>query len=401
MSRYSYPIIFLLFILLLYLPILFAGFAGDDIYQLVRQPFFHEFGHVISVFGQVIASPTEHTLFTGFFYRPLTYAVYTVIYVSFNVNPLPFHIIQLVLYSFAVYLLYIFFKQFFSKRIAFLLACVFLIHPANNELAAYIAALSDTLCLILGVGALILLGRTKQHTGKQTLLICALLFLSLLAKETGVLFVLLTLAYAVYKKTAKRFLFPFATVVSVYLLCRANASSHVMFTYLPHPVTYRSFAEHIFLSVQIAFAIVREIIVPTRDAIKPHAFEMALLPTLKSAGLLSLFIGLCVISFFWLRKHSKKYTSMFLFFSVWIIVGILFFAQIIPLEVLFAERWLYITEIGLLGLVGILLSTVKLPKTKWATAIYLLLFILLCCFVVETFLLNTMWLNWQQHFHNL
>ena len=101
-----------------------------------------------------------------------------------------------------------------------------------------------------------------------------------------------------------------------------------------------------------------------------------------------------------LKKQKKKYVSSFLFFVDFLFLGLLFFIHIIPLEVIFAERWLYITEIGLLGILGILFSTVSLPKTKWMRVGFVLGGMLLLCFVIETMILNIMWLDWQHHFHN-
>ena len=254
MGRFSYPLLFLSIVFVLYSPILFAGFAGDDVYQLVRQSFFHDAKNIFAIFGEVIVSPTGHDSLTGFFYRPFTFAFYTLIYSVFNGNPLPFHIIQLFLYACAVYLLFIFFKSFFSKKIALILSLIFLIHPANDELAAYIAAVSDTFCLIFGISALILIGRIKKQSLIQTVIICFLLLMSLLSKETGAIFVILAVIYAGYKKELKHFLIPLIVTTVVYVPLRIHASSQVMFTYLPHPVTYNNFAEHIYLSIQIAYA---------------------------------------------------------------------------------------------------------------------------------------------------
>jgi len=196
----SYLFLFIVIVFLLYSPIFFAGFAGDDIYQLVRPDTFHNSANLVSVFDEVIASPNGHTQLTGFFYRPLTYAVYTMLYTSFNGSPLPFHIMQLILFAVAVYLIFLFFKQFFSHKLSLLISLIFLIHPANNELAAYIAALSDTLCLLFGMSILLLIGKTKEYSSKRIVAICVLSLLCLLSKETGAIFIILASVYALYKK---------------------------------------------------------------------------------------------------------------------------------------------------------------------------------------------------------
>ena len=73
------PPLFLFFVLglILYFPIFFTGFAGDDLphFHIVQKNYA---GYPLSPFTHVIGSPDEHHLL-GYFYRPLPFLFYTTI----------------------------------------------------------------------------------------------------------------------------------------------------------------------------------------------------------------------------------------------------------------------------------------------------------------------------------
>ncbi|HZE87253.1 MAG TPA: hypothetical protein VE090_03530 [Methylomirabilota bacterium] len=396
----QYFFVFLFCGVLLYFPILSAGFAGDDYSQLVHQPLLHNAQNSLTVLDKVLVFPNGHTILFGYFYRPLPFLLYTLGYAAGNGNPFVLHLIQLLLYLGATTCLFLFYKTFFSQKLAFLLASIFLIHPANNELVAYIAALPDTLCLFFGLLALFIVSITKQPTFLKKLLVSIFLLFALFAKETGMLFVVLVGLYALYKKCAKQYIFPLFISIGVYLACRIHASYHPLLTILPSPALDYAIARRIMFSLQIASAFLREIIVPTRTALKPHAFEPTIAAILLALAILFLFSACCVILWLWIKNYHSKNMTLFLFFLSWVGVGILFFVQIIPLEMIFAQRWLYLAEIGLLGIFGtVVASLAPLPKSPLITICTILFGFLLLSYTIETIILTTMWTHWQNYFN--
>ena len=384
--------------LLLFFPIFSAGFAGDDYAQLVHKPYFHNLSAVTGIFNKVIISPSGHNIFFGFFYRPLPFAIYTTLYVYTHANPFYFHLIQFFLYTLACYLLFIFFTAFFSKRLSLLLSFIFLVHPANEELAAYIASLPDTLCLLFGLAALVILAKGKGQSLTRASLVCIFLLLALFSKETGILIAMLIGIYAVYRKIAKLYALPVIATVCVYLIFRVNASFHPIFSFLSPPNSHQPFLERIFIGLQIAFAFIREIILPTRIAMNPNTFNPNLTSSVVPFFVLCCFSVACVALWTRLKNYKPKNAMMLLLFFVWVILGILFYVQIVSLEVLFAERWLYVAEIGVLGILGVILSMLPLKINRWLILCCILFIILLTLFTTETFLLNGMWHNWQHYF---
>ena len=389
------PPLFLFFVLglILYFPIFFTGFAGDDLphFHIVQKNYA---GYPLSPFTHVIGSPDEHHLL-GYFYRPLPFLFYTTISSNSVTSALPFHAIQIILYILAVYLLYIFYKRFFSGKIAFILGIIFLIHPANNDLGAYIAALDETLCLFFGVLTLLLI---KKHPSKKLVLaVFATILFSLFSKETGVVFAALALIYSGYKK-AFIYTLPIFLAISAYGLFRINAAQNAVFLLTPSPTANLSMNEHIFLSIQIAFTFFREILLPTRSGIKPGAFAPTWHDSIFPAIMLVLFFVACFSLWKFLKVHNKKHLGTLGFFFCWILLGIPLHLQFIPLEVIFSDRWLYITEIGVLGVLGAALTNLPAIKTKWITLVRILFIVILVLYAIQTLVLNFMWLNWEKYF---
>jgi hypothetical protein len=379
--------------LLLYFPVFFAGFAGDDQahFHIVQKNYA---GHPFAPFEHVIGSPDNNRIL-GYFYRPLPFLIYTTILTITGSSALPFHIVQILLYILAAYLLYVFYRRFFPKNISLLLGVIFLIHPANNDLGAYIAALDETACLLFGILALLLI---KKHpsTKRAVAVFIAILF-SLFSKETGVIFAALAITYSGYKK-AFIYTLPVLLAMLAYGLFRINAAENPVFLLTPSPTVDLSTSEHLFLSLQIAFTFLKEITLPTRSGIKPGAFDPSWHNSILPAIMLGLFFIACFGLWKFLKRHNKKRAVVFTFFFCWILLGIPLHLQFIPLEVIFSDRWLYITEIGMLGILGVTITSIPAIKDTWFTIVRTLFIVMLFLYAIQTFVLNFMWLHWEKYF---
>jgi uncharacterized membrane protein len=91
------------------------------------------------------------------------------------------------------------------------------------------------------------------------------------------------------------------------------------------------------------------------------------------------------------RKASKSIYRKYLFFSAWVILGLLTLSQIIPLDMTASETWFYFSMAGLLGMIGILVKTfIKNSNPNWLLAIAVLLIAL---FGFRTLMRGTDWNN--------
>jgi len=129
-------------------------------------------------------------------YRPLTLFVWATVSHLYGyknaVDALPYHLINLLLNTWVVYLLFrVVIRLFDSVRLAVVTSLLFAVHPLHSEAVAYVAGLSDLLAT-----AAVLLGLLLWHSATRTpgrlrvgpyVGMLLVLFLGLLAKELAVL----------------------------------------------------------------------------------------------------------------------------------------------------------------------------------------------------------------------
>lgn len=162
------------------------GFVDDDQTQIVNNPLVYSITNIPRIFqGSTYYDPITHKLY-GQYYRPLMLTFYTTIISIFGMKAFFLHFFQVMLYIINTYLVYLLFRRFFSEILAVILAILFLVHPINSEVVAYISDAQDVLYFFFGMLALTVMLYKKNNTGM--LLSCIFLLLSLLSKETGILF---------------------------------------------------------------------------------------------------------------------------------------------------------------------------------------------------------------------
>jgi len=99
----------------------------------------------------------------------------------------------------------------------------------------------------------------------------------------------------------------------------------------------------------------------------------------------------------------KKKDKIFAFFFLWFLIGLLPHLQIIPLNMTVAERWMYFPMIGILGMMGVILSNFQFSifnfqinpclagRQAKSKIIYALLGIIICIFSVRSFVRTLDW----------
>jgi len=170
---------------IVYYKALFGQFIWDDLFNIVNNPFIHSVGNIFSVFVSQQESPVNIR-----FYRPAVFSLYTLIYSLFGQSTFFYHLVQLLLHLTNVSLIFLLFKKFFNKNIAFFLSLIFLIHPINTETVAYISNTQDILYFFFGIFALYLFQRLEKYNIRQLILIGMLLLLSIYLKNQELYFFL-------------------------------------------------------------------------------------------------------------------------------------------------------------------------------------------------------------------
>lgn len=364
---------------------LFNGFVGDDLGQIIDNIYVHSITNIQLFFtGSTFYNGSAQI--AGLYYKPLLLTSYALLYTFFGPHAFMFHFFQIVLYIVNACLAYFIFSIFFKKSISFLLALIFLVHPLNSETALYIADLQDVLFFLFGsIGFLLY---KKSSSLKGSILSGIFLFLSLLSKETGILFLGIILAYSFLsdKKNLKHsFLFT-GSIAILYVLIRFLTFG-VFTTPKSSLIAQLTFTERLINIPEIVFFYLKTFFYPLSLASSyqwtytqidiPHFF----LPLFFDVVILAAII---LLGYF---LYKKKQFSAFLFFISWLTLGLALHLQFIPLDATVADRWFYFPMIGALGITGILIEK-YLHNFK---NIFLIFILLISLLAFRTFLRSFDW----------
>lgn len=371
---------------------LFNGFVEDDTVQIGPTLYIHTANSLIDLFrgSTFINFIPGHAI--GVYYKPVTILFFSFIYTIFGSNAFPFHLFQIFIYIFNCCLLFFFLKQFLKLPVAFLLSLIFLVHPINSEVALYISDSQELLFFIFGMVALLSLSKITTYKG---LLISSLfLFISLLSKETGILFYFsgIIYLYLFRKKYVKQFIFTSIITVFLYSLLRIHA---IGFSATPSnaPIDRIDWFTRLFNIPEMFLFYIKIFFLPFNLS---SSYQWVY----KNITIAHFFLPLCIVTlclaiiFFLgihLYQHKSKYFKIYLFFSIWFLIGIGMHMQIIPLDDTVSERWFYFPIVGLLGIIGVVLQYFKIKLTSKVT-IFVIVSVLIVL-SISTFIRSYDWRN--------
>jgi hypothetical protein len=344
--------------LIIYFNSLFNGFFADDYQQIVDNPAVQSISSIPHFFtGSTIYTGAQHL--SGNYYRPLLPSLYTVFYAMFGPHPFGYHLVQVFIHIINAVLLLLLFQYYFGKKVAFILSLLFLIHPINNEAVVYIANFQDTLFMCFGLAALVIQRRYAFKT--KPIIVSALLFLSVLSKETGLLFLILLPLnefLARRKKESVKASIMSGVVLSMYIYMRFFVA-HIYFNNLATaPIMLLPLSDrllqipYIFTFYLKTFFLPINLLIFQTAVIRSISLTNFYIPLLITICFL---IGILRIGIFAFKRSLKQF-SIFLFFFCWFIAGVFLHLQIFPLDGTVADRWFYFPIVGFLGMFGVLLD---------------------------------------------
>lgn len=390
-------ILLLIFIgFLVYFPSLSNNFIlGDDTDQIVENTQIQDLHTIPSFFtGSTYYRPENNQLY-GLYYKPFMMIAYTVIYQFAGLDPLPYHLFQLILHITNGILIFFLFQKFFSKEISWFLSLLFIIHPANSEIVLWASTLQDVLYTFFGLVTLLLLSSEENlEKTRRILLIGILLLSSLFSKETGVIFLALSCIYVAFFHFTylKKIIVITSLIFLIYTFFRFGIA-HIGFgNEAISQISRASFATRM---LNMPFLVIKYVLL----FIFPYRLETHqnwLITKFSFQHVIVPFISIGFISFVafklgtYIRKKKQNLWKPYLFFSFWTVLGLLPHLHIIPLDEIFSERWIVISLIGFLGILGIVATAFE-KKLHFKRLTFLLLGIVLL-FASQSFIRG---LNWK------
>jgi Tfp pilus assembly protein PilF len=340
-----------------------SQFQGDDNSQIINNVQIHSLSHLKLLFeGGTFYNGQESLPLTGSYYRPLMMVTFSLLYNAFGPQAVFFHLIQFLICIGSAIILFLLFRYSFNSILALFLALVFLLHPINSQVAFSIATMQDALFFFFGILAIWLLVRFDSI--KSLLLVAVCIFLSLLAKETAMLFIIMALIYLFW--FGRRRLLPFAGMlilpVGAWLALKNNAIGLAAINPGNAPIVNLNLAERLMTAPSIMYFYISEIVFPWKMSAAYYwtnptfSVQHVLLPLMVDL----LAIALIIFTGYKLHKVAPKpqfYT--YLFFTVWTAIGLGVHLQIIALDFTATLPWIYFSMAGLLGMIGVALTNLQ------------------------------------------
>lgn len=395
--------LFLLFFgITLNLFVLKLGFALDDYSQIVNFSLVHNLENIPKFFFGSLSLPNSTFGIFGGFYKPIFYSVLSVLYFLGNGKPFIFHFFQLALFVLNSILVFFLFSKKIKPTYALFFSLVFLFHPVNESMATYISDLQENLFFFFGMLSLLVLIKNPFKGNINYLISGFLIFLSLLSKETGILFAIIILVYSnlFIKNQARKVFISIFIFSAIYFVLRVIASTNHILVLTSSPIISLDTISRILLIPQVISFYLKQLIVVSLEIPTVNSFLQA-----TSADIIFSWIIFAVFIFttaYLMVLHFKNKSYWKFLFLLWFLLGLAFHSQIFPLEVIVERRWLYFPIVGILGYLAVTVSDLNWKKQRRIKFLINLFGILILIgFIIISLKMHIAWLDWQKYVGNL
>lgn len=375
------------------------SFVWDDEEMVVNNFPVFKIGNIPSFFTQATFFSGGSQLL-GWFYRPFVMVSFLLISVLFGDSPFWFHLVQLVLHITNAVLLFFILAVLFNqinkelaRPVALFLSLVFVVHPAQVESVSYIASMAEPLyTLFLLVLFLLLAKKEKSRLNFKIGIIVILLFtMALLTKEGAVVFLPLAGLYLFLFKEKRKIVFwakYLFSALGLYLFIRLSFFG-IQFqkpNFLS-PIANATLAERILTAFYSFFTFLRTFFFPKELSVSQHFVVKEISDVRFLLGVIAVLFMILVCVYLLKRKNTTGIFFIFWFFAfVFLVLNILF-----PLDMTFAERWLYFSMIGLLGFIGSLLFLFQRTIIKYFKFVAIISLLIVGFMSVRTIVRNSDW----------
>lgn len=305
-------------------------------------------------------------------YRPLATLTFAINYALHGLHPAGYHAANLFFHTLNAFLVLVLLRRIgFSENPAFAGALVFAIHPVHIEAVTWISGRGNVLFLfffLLSYLFYVKAGSLSNGRKIVFLFTAAIAYgLSLLAKEMAFPLPVLLFGHDLYfrrewsrKERVSRLVYylPFAIIALGYFVLRSSVLGRI------GQVTYHGGSIYVtFLLMLKAFATyVRLLFVPVELSLSRHfqPHRSILEPEIVASFCIALFAG--ILCFFTFRRHRRLSFSIY-----WFAITLLPVSNIIPVNAIVADRFLYGPSIAFCILMACWISTLwRKPGLKRA-----------------------------------
>ncbi|MFH1996323.1 MAG: tetratricopeptide repeat protein [Candidatus Omnitrophota bacterium] len=388
--------VFLIIALAIFANTLSSPFIWDDSYLI------HE-NHFIKDVRYIPDSFTNHLYYSSAglsnFYRPLQTLLILVDYHIWKDNQVGYHLTNILFHVLSAWAIYALIALLIKKKgAAFMVALLFLVHPANSTVVDYISSRADSQVTFFAILSIYLYFLSRRARLSRALFIGSLFafFLALISKELAVIVpFLLVLTGLIFRRgddrgTAAAFfkrMAPYFALLAAYVLLRVTVLNFPNASNITPPPLYTRLCttSESFVRLMLLLIYPSEIHIEKNLPFSSGIFQPS---TFISIAAL-IFIAVTAL---YVRKRSK--TAFFGF--AWFFTALIPMANIMPINATIADHWLYLPCMGFfLVFIGGLRDAVdSFGAERRAGIMRLLTGIFVCAvllFSIRTVYQNTIW----------
>ncbi|MBQ3834912.1 MAG: hypothetical protein II816_05290 [Elusimicrobia bacterium] len=229
--------IFFLIVLVVVIGFLYGKSVNFELMDLDDKPSITNSVHYISNIKNLPKIFFQDTTYKhrSTYYRPILMSSFSIETILFGYNTKVYHLTNIVMFIFVVYLIYLFFVKIkLNKNISKLVCLLFAVHPILSSNVVYVSTRAEMLMAIFLLLSFInFINYIETNKIINLILFFMFLLLALLSKETAAMLILILAAfvyafnYKVSKKQIINVLIFFTLAVITYIVCR--------FIAIPHP----------------------------------------------------------------------------------------------------------------------------------------------------------------------
>jgi len=375
-------LLLLVLVFVSYASVLKAPFKKlDDNISIVNNDDIKDFANVGEIF-------TSSYFGDNHYYRPLVSFSYMLEYHFFGLNPFFYYLNNILLHAgIAMIVFFLLVSIFEDRKVAFITALLFAIHPIQWEAVTNISGRSIILNTFFLLNAFLLFCLSKKREGGRGFICLSMFFfiLALLSKESAVMLPLLLLAYSIIfqqEKKMKGFFstIPYFVMVVIYIIIRKLLDFGEVYTW--HTFEWLLLGFLTFLRGCLTY--LRLFILP----IDLHFDRSRTMFTSFADVELLLTVAVFILFLMVIIKYRSKFSKGVLFFFCWFAIALLPVSQIVasigvqPGSIMLAEHFLYSASIGIFVMMALGLRKVDRSQLcsrqvlQWTTSLLLAFFMI-------------------------
>ncbi|MDD5449442.1 MAG: tetratricopeptide repeat protein [Candidatus Omnitrophica bacterium] len=318
------------------------------------------------------------------FYRPLQMITYCMDYHVWKLNPMGYHLTNIILHVLVALGIYWLITILFEdKLVSFLTAILFITHPIHTTVVSYISTRAESLYLLFTLLSFIFYIKSlKANNLVPWVIMVASYLLALLSKENALILPVLILLYhyAFKKKISPREFISIAGIAFIYILLRI--------TVLKYLITGVESNSTLFQRVPGFFAAlatyIRLLFLPLGLHVE-YGFRLFNPDDPRTIAGVVILAALLFCVF-----KTIKANRLISFSILWFLITLLPVSNLYPLNAYMSENWLYLPSIGLFLALAKFLKTLY-ERKNLRMPVFIFMACLLTFYSYLTFRQNKTW----------